>query len=529
MSTSASPSPTIMERPQERLDEKDVEKAAPSMPAPQAAPAPSPATESTAPGQTRKFDFWFLPIPKRLRYEPERKVHFGLLLNSIFGFASTFIVANLYYCQPILIELAAYFNVDYDRIARVPTLVQGGYGCGLLLIAPLGDLVPRRPLLLGTIFIAFSLTIGLATTKSLVAFEVITFFVGMASVAPQILIPLAADLAPPERRASAMALVLGGLLFGVLLARVLAGIIAQFSSWRNVYYMALGAQVAVFGALWSTLPDYPSKNPHLTYVRIMGSMVKLAVTEPRLIQACIVSLASSVVFTCYWISLTFVLGDPPYSYSTLVIGLFGLIGAVGVMLSPLVGRLVDKMIPWYSALFATIMLMLVMAIYWGAAGLNVAAVVVTTIGLDVFRQLQQVSLTTSVVSISAPMRARLNSILILALFVGQVTGSAVSAEIYTRYGWRAIGAFMFALCAFQIPLLLVRGPHTQRYTWFGYQGGLEFRKSVVAAREKERVEHAEVERASGAAADSKQPLPEETAAQTQTAADEKRDDPSTSV
>lgn len=199
-------------------------------------------------------------------------------------------------------------------------MVQGGYGCGLLLIAPLGDLVPRRPLLLGTIFIAFALTIGLATTHSLVAFEVITFFVGMASVAPQILIPLAADLAPPERRASAMALVLGGLLFGVLLARVLSGLIAQFASWRDVYYLALGAQAAVFGALWLTLPDYPSKNPHLTYPHILGSMVKLALTEPRLIQACLVSLASSAIFTNYWISQTFLLGDSPYNYSTLVIG-----------------------------------------------------------------------------------------------------------------------------------------------------------------------------------------------------------------
>ena len=174
--------------------------------------------------------------------------------------------------------------------------------------------------MLGTILIAFALTIGLATTKSLVAFEVITFFVGMASVAPQILIPLAADLAPPERRASAMALVLAGLFLGVLFARVLAGLIAEFSSWRDVYYMALGVQALVLTALWSTLPDYPSKNPHLTYPRILGSMVKLAVTEPRLIQACLVSLASSCVFTCYWITLTFLLGDPPYSYSTLVIG-----------------------------------------------------------------------------------------------------------------------------------------------------------------------------------------------------------------
>lgn len=118
----------------------------------------------------------------------------------------------------------------------------------------------------------------------------------MFSIAPQVLIPLAADLAPPERRASAMALILAGLLFGVLLARVLGGIIAEFASWRDIYYMALGAQGAVLIALWATLPDYPSKNPDLTYPRILGSMVKLAVTEPTLVQASLISMASSATF-----------------------------------------------------------------------------------------------------------------------------------------------------------------------------------------------------------------------------------------
>lgn len=87
MSLPVSPTPTIAETQREKMDEKDVEKTASAMPAPQATPA---LTEATAVGQTRNFDFWFLPIPKRLRYEPHRTVHFGLLLNSIFGFASTF-------------------------------------------------------------------------------------------------------------------------------------------------------------------------------------------------------------------------------------------------------------------------------------------------------------------------------------------------------------------------------------------------------------------------------------------------------
>lgn len=35
-------------------------------------------------------DFGILPIPKRLRYDPDKPFHFGLVLNASFGFASTF-------------------------------------------------------------------------------------------------------------------------------------------------------------------------------------------------------------------------------------------------------------------------------------------------------------------------------------------------------------------------------------------------------------------------------------------------------
>ena len=41
-----------------------------------------------------------------------------------------------------------------------------------------------------------------------------------------------------------------------------------------------------------------------------------------------------------------------------------------------------------------------------------------------------------------------------------------------------------ALYGFQLFILLLRGPHCKRYTWFGYEGGLEARKFVVDERKR---------------------------------------------
>jgi predicted MFS family arabinose efflux permease len=147
-----------------------------------------------------------------------------------------------------------------------------------------------------------------------------------------VLIPLAADLAPANRRASAISIVMSGLLLGILIARVLAGIIAEFSNWRNAYIFAIGVQYVLLGLLYLFLPSYPAKNPEIGYFGILWTMAKYAVTEPVLVQACLLSLAASATFTNFWVTLTFLLDGPPYFYSTLQIGLFGLVGILGEFL-----------------------------------------------------------------------------------------------------------------------------------------------------------------------------------------------------
>ena len=190
------------------------------------------------------------------------------------------------------------------------------YAVGLLCICPLGDLVRRRPLILLLTFLSASFTIGLSVTSSLPVFEALSFLVGICSGVPQILMPLAVDLAPPERRASCLSIILAGLMLGVLIARVLSGIVAEFAAWRTVYYIAIGVQYVLTAALYWVIPDYPRKNRGETYWGILRSMAKYAVTEPLLVQAVLISIPSSACFTNWWVTLTFLLGGPPYNYST---------------------------------------------------------------------------------------------------------------------------------------------------------------------------------------------------------------------
>ncbi|KAJ7148758.1 MFS DHA1 protein [Mycena crocata] len=400
---------------------------------------------------------------------------------------------NLYYNQPILVELAREFNVDDLGVSRIPVLLQAGYASGLLLITPLGDLVRRRPLLLLLIFASGSLTVGLAITRSLVVFEVLSFLVALSSVTPQVLIPLATDLAPANRRASFMSIVFSGLLMGILLARVLSGIIAQYSSYRNIYWMGTGGQYLIFIVLYLITPDTPAKNPDLSYFKIFQTMGKFAVTEPTLIQGCLMMFCTSSIFSGFWVTMTFLLDGAPYHYSTLVIGLFGLVGMAGIAMTPVFGRLVDGLVPWMGTLVGMLLVIASQLIQTFAGELHIAAVVIATILLDFGAQGLQVSVVAGVFSIAPEARARLNALLILSIFLGQVTGTAVGTKLLAEGGYKLSSGIRVAFGAFELFILLMRGPHVARKTWIGWEGGMEFRKKDEALVEtgESKVEPAE--------------------------------------
>jgi predicted MFS family arabinose efflux permease len=214
------------------------------------------------------------------------------------------------------------------------------------------------------------------------------------------------------------------------MARVLAGTISNFASWRYVYWMAVGLQFFIFIILYFTLPDFPPKQKNLRYHQILWTMGKFMLTEPVLVQACLNGMLTSAVFASFWTTLTFLLGDDPYDYSryplphvdeangSLVIGLFGLIGMLGVCTAPLVGRYVDRLIPWTGVLIGMCIQATGQVIVTAAGLNNIAAVIIPVFLLDVGQQMQQVSNQMRVFAISDLARARLNACYIIFLFIG---------------------------------------------------------------------------------------------------------------
>ncbi|PSS00662.1 MFS multidrug transporter-like protein [Coniella lustricola] len=427
-----------------------------------------------------ELEIVFTWAPARCRYDPEHPPQFGLGLNLLFALTATVTVANLYYIQPILYQIADTFNVSFEEASSVATLLQAGYATGLLLLCPLGDIFRRRPYILGLVFLTATMWLALCLTTNFSSFAGISFICGMTTVTPQLMLPLVGDLAPPHRRATCLSLVVSGLSLGMLIARLLSGVIANFTAWRNIYWYAVAAQYSIFGLLLLFLPDYPSKNPGgLNYFRMMWSIVHMYFTEPLLVQACLINFVLSAIFTSFWTTMSFLLSSPPFNYGSLEIGLFALIGIFIICWGPVYSRLViDKIQYLYSCLLGLFIEIIGVAVGTFIGTFTVGGPVVEAMFIDLGNQACNIALRTAINDINPKARNRVNTCYMVAGFTGQLTGTAVGNHLYAVGGWRASGGCSLGFLGFAFLVCFVKGPREPG--WFGWSGGWSIRKTPFA-------------------------------------------------
>jgi predicted MFS family arabinose efflux permease len=195
-------------------------------------------------------------------------------------------VANLYYCQPLLSSMGRSLGVPDRAIGYLPMWTQAGTALGMFCFVPLGDLLPRRPLIV-VVTLAGSLSaILMALAPRLTLVNAAGFATGLTAIVSHLILPFSAKLAEPERRGHVLGTILGGLLLGILLARVVSGYIGDLFGWRTVYWLSAAAWVAMAAGIGYALPqDYPENR--IGYGELLGSIVHLARTQPVLREAAI--------------------------------------------------------------------------------------------------------------------------------------------------------------------------------------------------------------------------------------------------
>ncbi|HGK4768265.1 TPA: MFS transporter [Enterobacter roggenkampii] len=378
-----------------------------------------------------------------------------ILLMSV---ATGLAVASNYYAQPLLDTIARAFNLSASSAGFIVTAAQLGYAAGLLFLVPLGGMFERRMLIVSMTLLAAGGMLITASSQSLTMMIIGTALTGLFSVVAQILVPLAATLASPEKRGKVVGTIMSGLLLGILLARTVAGLLASLGGWRTVYWVASVLMVVMALALWRGLPKMKQEN-HLNYPQLLASVFSLFTQDKLLRTRALLGCFTFANFSILWTSMAFLLAAPPFNYSEGVIGLFGLAGAAGALGARPAGGLADKGKSHLTTSAGLVLLLLSWAAIW-YGHVSVLALIVGILVLDLTVQGVHITNQTVIYRVKPEARNRLTAGYMTSYFIGGAAGSLISASAWQHAGWSGVCAIGAIVATINL-LVWWRGYHRQ--------------------------------------------------------------------
>jgi predicted MFS family arabinose efflux permease len=317
-------------------------------------------------------------------------------------------------------------------------LTQVGYALGMLLILPLADIREKRSLILIMLCCSACSLLLMDLSFNITVLSIASFAVGFSSVVPQLIVPLAGQLADPKERGRIIGTVMSGLLIGILVSRTFSGFVGQYFGWQIVYLIAAVLMVLLAIFLSRYLPLSPPSSK-MKYAELFKSMVSLTKTLPVLQEASMNGAMTFAAFSAFWTSLSFLLASSHYHLGADVAGLFGLVGVAGASAVPFVGRMADKRSPKFTVGIGMIVVILSYLCFF-AFGFTLWGLTIGVILLDLGVQSCQVSNQARIYALSDEARNRINTVYMVSYFIGGAMGSFLGSYNYAHFGWYGVCA-----------------------------------------------------------------------------------------
>jgi len=344
--------------------------------------------------------------------------------------------ASLYYNQPMLSTLAAQFDATPTQIGRIPMLTQLGYAAGILLLAPVGDRLNRRHIILGKIVLLALALLATAAAQSLLQVCALSVLIGITASLAQDCVPAAAALAPEASRGKIVGSVMTGLLLGILLSRVISGVVTEMFGWRAMFVLA-AVMISGLGIVAARrLPDF-APTTDLSYAALLGSLGSLWKRHAGLRRAALAQGLLSASFSAFWSTLAVMLHQAPFGYGSAVAGTFGLAGAIGALAAPIAGGIADRKGPELVTRIGA-MLVFLSFVTFAIAPHNLWLLIAGTLVFDLGVQAALIAHQSIIYSLEPAARSRLTALLVGAMFIGMASGAAIGSWALDAAGWRGV-------------------------------------------------------------------------------------------
>lgn len=365
------------------------------------------------------------------------------------------VTANAYYIHPIIGEVGRAFGVGEAEIGLVPALNQLALALGILLLLPLGDFYRNRTLCL--VFVAGQTLAlgGMVLAPGFLGFTAASTALGFFTIAPYLIPAFASKRVAPERLGAVTAQLTAAVIFGILVARVGAGIIAAHTDWHTVYVCALVlmAAVTIFLPVAMKSEAASAKQPPASYGAVIASVFTLAARHPDMRISAAIQGLNFAIFTASWLALALHLTGPAMGYGTDDVGYLAGVAAVSVFTTPRLGRWADKVGPRRARIAAALVQLTGIALFYPLGG-SIWSLLLPLFITNLVGPTVDVTGRMTLFTLAPEIRTRLTTSYIVMMFLGGALGSAAGTAVFEWSGWAGTCALLAAMSSAVVGLSL---------------------------------------------------------------------------
>lgn len=385
-----------------------------------------------------------------MKYELRENQGIPAPLLALMAVATGLSVANCYYNQPLLSSMAKDFAVSDFSASMVATLTPIGYMLGLVFVIPLGDLLPRKRLILINYLISACALLAIALAPNIYWVWGASLLAGASSVMPQFFIPLVSYNSTPNHKVRNVGIIQACLLIGILGSRVVSGLLADVWGWRSVYWVACVLMLGCFLAIHKMFPALP-KSSQGNYRNLMKSLSRLFLKYPYLRIASLRAALAYGSFFALWSCLAFRMKQAPFFASDDIIGALGLCGLAGASTVVFISGYIRKYgARFFSLAGGCVILAAWLLAFWGDD--SYLWLIIAILLIDAGMQSVHLANQTSVVALDESAINRVNTVYMTIYFLGGSAGTFVSGLSWQHFGWTGV---VGAGIAFAVASLLV--------------------------------------------------------------------------
>jgi predicted MFS family arabinose efflux permease len=360
-----------------------------------------------------------------------------MLAISFAGFC-TFL--DLYATQPILPLFETLFHATKAEAGLTVSASTIAVAMMAPFVGALGDRARRKSVIVLAIVVLAIPTLLAATSSGLAALVMWRFFQGVATPGVYVIaLAYVTEEAGPGRVGTVMAAFVTGTVLGGLSGRVLTGLVAAHTGWREAFVVLGIINLAGAAATWRWLPSSRHHTPRAG----AGPVAPLAGLRDRRLVATY-AIGFNVLFTlvALFTYVTFYLSAPPFSLGTAAVSGVFVVYLVGAVATPIAGRFIDRVGP---------RVVLVGALTAGALGALITlghSLLLVIVGLAIACSgifICQAAATSYLRIASTPaLRALASGAYVTVYYLGGSAGGVVPGLVWERAGWAGCVALVVA-------------------------------------------------------------------------------------